>query len=83
MIRRVRDLSIRTKVFAAFGLVFLVVLALGLLAISRLSALNDTAADIRDNWLPSTGLAGEMSSALEFRRGLARPLHPRTDRQRR
>ncbi len=65
MIRRVRDLSIRTKVSAAFGLVFLVVVALGLVAISRLSALNDTAAEIRDNWLPSTGLAGEMSSALE------------------
>jgi methyl-accepting chemotaxis protein len=65
MIRRIRDLSIRTKVSAAFGLVFLVVVALGLVAISRLSALNDRAADIRDNWLPSTGLAGEMASALE------------------
>jgi methyl-accepting chemotaxis protein len=65
MIRRIRDLSIRTKVFTAFGLVFLVVLALGLVAINRLSAINDRAAEIRDNWLPSTGLAGEMSSALE------------------
>ena len=61
----IRDLSIRTKVFAAFGLVFLVVLALGSVAINRLSTINDTAAEIRDNWLPSTGLAGEMSSALE------------------
>jgi methyl-accepting chemotaxis protein len=52
--------SIRTKVSAAFGVVLVVALALGTFAVQRLAAVNDAAMDIRDNWLPSTRLLGEV-----------------------
>ena len=51
-------LSIRSKVAGAFGLMLLLVIGVGLTAINRLSAVNDRAADIRDNWLPSTRVQG-------------------------
>jgi methyl-accepting chemotaxis protein len=50
--------SIRTKVLAAFGIVLLATIGLGLLSISRMGALNDAAAEIRDDYLPSTRLLG-------------------------
>jgi methyl-accepting chemotaxis protein len=49
---------IRTKVLAAFGIVLLATIGLGLLSISRMGALNDAAAEIRDDYLPSTRLLG-------------------------
>ncbi len=59
------NLKIRTKVLSALGLVLFLVLGVSLTAINRLSAINDEAADIRDNWLPSTGTQGQLLSALE------------------
>ena len=57
--------TIRTKTIASFALVVLLVLTLGLFAINRLAAINDRAADIRDNWLPSTGAQGQLVAAVE------------------
>lgn len=34
-------------------------------AVDRLGAVNDKAADVRDNWLPSVGVNGRMLSALK------------------
>ena len=56
-----RNLSISAKVAAAFATVLLVVVVLGGLAIDRLGAVNDRAAEIRDNYLPSTELLGRLS----------------------
>jgi methyl-accepting chemotaxis protein len=53
-------LPIRVRLPLAFGFVLLVLLILGIVGLNRLSVLNESAADIRDNWLPSTGLAGEL-----------------------
>jgi methyl-accepting chemotaxis protein len=62
------NLTVRGKVLGAFGLVFCLILGINLTAINRLSAVNDDAADVRDNWLPSTGLQGQLLSALrDFR----------------
>lgn len=52
------NLPISTKIPLAVGLLLLLIAGLGLLSIDRLSALDNQAADIRDNWLPSAGLNG-------------------------
>ena len=58
-------LTIGTKIAGAFGLILLVVLALGLTAMNRLSAVNDRAADIRDNWLPSVAAIGALTEEVQ------------------
>jgi len=57
--------SIRVKVLGAFSLVLLLLLGLSATALDRLSAINDRAADIRDNWLPKTGEQGRLLVALQ------------------
>jgi methyl-accepting chemotaxis protein len=65
---RLDDLSIRTKVMAAFGLVLMVALALGAFSIERLAVVNDRAAEIRDNWLVATGALGNFAKhAMRYR----------------
>ena len=59
------NLSIRTRVFAAFALVLLVALALGLFAMLRLGEVNDAALEVRNNWLPSTRDLGLIASTSE------------------
>ena len=58
-------LTIRRKIAGAFGFVLLLLVGLGLTTVNRLSAINDQAADIRDNWLPSTGKIGQLLGALQ------------------
>ena len=60
-----QNLTIRTKVIAAFGAVLAVTMALGVFALLRLSAVNDQATNIRDNWLPGTRALGDISGATE------------------
>jgi methyl-accepting chemotaxis protein len=62
--------SIKAKVTTAFAVVLVTTAALGLFAIQRLSAVNDAAADIRDNWLPSVQVLGEVSQTTERIRGI-------------
>ncbi|MBV8650815.1 MAG: MCP four helix bundle domain-containing protein [Alphaproteobacteria bacterium] len=63
-----RDFSIRAKVMTAFGAVLVVTVCLGLFAVQRLGEVNDAAADIRDNWLPSTAVIGRLEiTAQQFR----------------
>jgi methyl-accepting chemotaxis protein len=57
--------SIRGKVTMAFGAVLLVAVGLGLFSIERLGAVNAAAIDVRDGWLPSTSLIGQLASAVE------------------
>ena len=59
------NISIRTKVMGAFGLVLLFTAGLGLFSLAKLSAVNEAAADIRDNWLPSTELLGRLGMTIE------------------
>jgi len=56
---------IRSKVLAAFTITFLATVALGLFGMSRTSAVNDAALDVRDNWLPSTTALGKLSTMVE------------------
>ena len=52
--------SISARVVAAFSCILVVVFLLGATAINRLGAVNDHAADVRDNYLPSMALNGRM-----------------------
>ncbi|MDZ5649062.1 methyl-accepting chemotaxis protein [Nitrospirillum sp. BR 11828] len=59
-----RNLSIRLKILTAFLVVFLTTLGLGLFGLSRTEAVSNTAADMRDNWLPSTAALGRLGVAV-------------------
>ncbi|HUN39444.1 MAG TPA: MCP four helix bundle domain-containing protein [Acetobacteraceae bacterium] len=58
-------LTIRTNIIAAFAIVFLCTIGLGLFAVQRLDAVNASGADVRDNWLPSVRLLGRMGQDAE------------------
>jgi methyl-accepting chemotaxis protein len=59
------NLTIRLKVFLAFGLLLLVALALGGFAVDRLARVNAAAAELRNRWLPSTQIVAGMSLGFE------------------
>ncbi len=61
----IRNLSIRAKVIGAFLTVLILTSALGLFAVSQLSAMDDAANDIRTNWLPSVRILGQISAISE------------------
>ena len=62
--RRWQDVSITTKVILGFVMVFVATVGLGLFGLSQTSAVNSKAADIRDNWLPSTVALGKLVSTV-------------------
>ncbi len=64
----VTDTTIRTKSLISFALVMLFTLVLGVFSIERLSEVNDEAAEVRDNWLPSVKSIGELRAAFDFYR---------------
>ncbi len=61
---RLADSRIRTKIIAAFAAVFITTLGLGGFAMQRMSAVNGAAADVRDNYLPSTAGLGRITELL-------------------
>ncbi len=56
---------IRSKIIAAFAAVLAVTLALGVLAIDRIGAVNASVALIRDDYLPSGTALGRIVAAIE------------------
>jgi methyl-accepting chemotaxis protein len=64
------NLSIRSKVIAAFALVLVSTLGLGGFAVQRLAIVNDSAADVAENWLPASQVLGDV--AMEFEKLRAR-----------
>lgn len=65
MLRALSQIRIRTKIFAAFAILLAVTGGLSVFAIWRLSEVNHAAAEIRDNWLPSTEFLGAIQAAGE------------------
>src|SRR6516164_4201104 len=62
------NVSIRTKIIAAFVVVLGCTVALGLFATQRLGAVNDASAEIRQDYLPSTRVLGEIAyHTMRFR----------------
>ncbi len=62
------DTSVRVKALSTFTTIFLLVSALGFFAINRMSAMNDEAAEIRNNWLPSTTAVSALYADFDFYR---------------
>jgi len=60
-----QNLSIRSKVLGAFIVVLLLADGLGVFALQRLGAVNDAAADLRDSWLPSLRVVGQIAMYSE------------------
>ena len=58
------NLAIRVKIPLGFAMVLVIVLVLGLVSISRLGAVNDSAEDVRNNWLPSTGQMSKLLTSI-------------------
>ncbi|MDB5367914.1 MAG: methyl-accepting chemotaxis protein [Rhodospirillales bacterium] len=65
MFSSLNNMTIKTKVIAAFAAVLVVTIALGVFAVLRLAGVNAEAADIRDNWLPGTRALAELSGKTE------------------
>jgi methyl-accepting chemotaxis protein len=62
---RLSDITIRTKMLMAFGLVLAVTLAMGGFAVNRLAQVNGAATEIRGEWLPGTAAIARMSLSFE------------------
>ena len=77
------SLSLGTKLGAGFAVLTLVTALLGIFALSRMSAMNDSARIIRDNSLASTAQSGQLAVALmDARRGEIRMILAATDADR-
>ena len=77
------NLKVRSKIYGMLGFMMLLILIVGLVAIGRLSAVNDRAADIRDNWLPSANVLGKLIDAVQdFRVFEARAILADSDTER-
>ncbi len=59
------NLSIRSKVLSAFIVVLILADGLGVFALQRLGAVNDAAAELRDSWLPSLRVVGQIAMYSE------------------
>ncbi len=63
-----RDLSVSAKVVSAFVCVLIATIALGIFSVQRLSQVDANAVEIRDHWLKSTRVLGEVQyAATRFR----------------
>ena len=60
-----QNLSIRSKVLSAFILVVVLADGLGFFALERLGEVNDASAEIRDSWLPSLRVVGQIAMYSE------------------
>jgi methyl-accepting chemotaxis protein len=57
-----QNLKIGKKLAVGFGMVLVLMVALGIVSLSRMSKLNGSTVDIATNWLPSVRILGEMAS---------------------
>src|SRR5208282_5219135 len=63
-----RNISIRTKIIAAFTLSTLTFVGLGVLALAQMSSFNASAEEMRTDWLPATDKIDAIEDAVqEFR----------------
>jgi methyl-accepting chemotaxis protein len=60
-----RNISIRGKIIMSFAIVLASTIGLGLFALNRLELVESGAADMRNNWLPSTRMLGEIAQLSE------------------
>jgi len=63
--KAIRVHSIGAKLAFVFGAVLIVTVGLGAFSIERLGSVNAAATQVRDDWLPSTAMMGQLASAVE------------------
>ncbi len=56
--------NVAQKLVIAFGAILAVVIGLSVFAVNRIAAVNQTATDIEENWLPSASVARELDGLL-------------------
>jgi methyl-accepting chemotaxis protein len=64
--------SIRAKITTVVALLLIALTGMGLLAISKMQAINANAVDIQTNWLPSVRLLGELRGGVITYRNVVR-----------
>jgi len=62
---RIRDLTLRTKVYGAFAIILSLDVLTGLVAIDSLRKVNAEAVTIQETWLPALGVIGDLVSGVE------------------
>ena len=62
--RTIADLKIRTKLLGAFVAVLALMTVVGLLGVQRMTAMNEIARDINENWMPSIGILTDLRGAV-------------------
>ncbi len=61
-------LSLKAKLALGFGIIILLVAALGAFSLMQMSTVNDKSTDLATNWLPSVDIAGRLNTATsDFR----------------
>ena len=68
MTSKIRNLSIKTKIALAFGIMVALVAGLGAFSIDRAAKVNQASTEIAEIWLPSVRLLGEMSALVSRHR---------------
>ncbi|WP_319801877.1 methyl-accepting chemotaxis protein [Azospirillum canadense] len=58
------NMTVTAKANFAFTVILMCAAGLGAFSVNRLSAVNDAAAEVRDNWLPSVGLLAQMTDSF-------------------
>ncbi|OLP57777.1 chemotaxis protein [Xaviernesmea oryzae] len=62
------NLSLKAKLAAGFGIILILVAALGVFALVQLSAVNDKSSEIAGNWMPSVDASDRLNTATsDFR----------------
>ena len=61
-----KHLTIRARVIAAFTILIVSTLGLGVFAVQRLGAVNAAATDVSQNWLPAANYLGDLSQDFEL-----------------
>ncbi|MGI4976755.1 MAG: methyl-accepting chemotaxis protein [Janthinobacterium lividum] len=58
-------ISIRSKLFASFGAIYLIMLLLSAFTIERINRMDRSAGELRSHWLPNVEILGRLSRSVE------------------
>ena len=59
------SLSIRGKLFASFGAIYLIMMLLSAFTVERVNCMDQSAEELRDHWLPNVEILGRLSRSVE------------------
>lgn len=59
-----RNMKIGPRLSIGFGLLALLLLALGAFSLQQMAKMNETVKDVTENWLPSIDALGSMNLAI-------------------